>query len=90
MIPVEQYAADTTRIAALAAELDGLDQAWSALQCEFDRVASLIERKQASDKTVEHELQRLHELEGNLIAVETSAIAAMARLNSAVEQLAET
>ena len=82
MIPVEQYAADTRRMAGLAEELDALDQAWTVLRQDFDRIASSIQGKQASGEVAGQELRRLSVLDANLTALELRAVAVMDRLTS--------
>ena len=86
MIPIERYAADTARMTTLAAELDGLDQVWSALNGEFGRIAKLVHEQQASGLVGGQELTRLSQLDDDLTAIEEGAVHLLIRLTSTLKQ----
>ena len=87
MIPVEQYATVTDRIAALAEELSALDQAWLALRGEFERLALLVQQKHASASLADQDLARLATLDASLTALEQRAVEIMARFGLFLERV---
>lgn len=78
MIPVEQFAKQTARIAETAAKLKALDQAWVVLDEEFALVANKVRQRHEAGLPATPDLLRLAELAKSLVALEQAAIEAMA------------
>ena len=77
MIPVESFAADTTRIEQAAAELKSLDQAWTRLAEEFASLAAKLRRQHDEGLRAEQDLAKLMALDAAMVMVERAAINTM-------------
>lgn len=88
MIPVEQHADRTARLAAIAADLAALDQAWMALDEEFARVAAEVGRQHEAGVTAGQDLARLTDLGAALFQVQQTAIEVISTALPVVQEAA--